>query len=1600
MMCDKNDNNNNNDNDNNSERPQRRRLIRMVREDDEDAATKPRMVRANFLHQALEEGQHADKRSRNESSDDEKNKKQNSEEQGDATPVGAVTPPPSLPTAQQQQIGEQHQTPSAGTGSSDRTEIATKCTVSVMKAKDTTQVRSDTVMADSESPTQPATPTQHTQSSGHELELSVPAARVQIHEGMLTRGMLKRQQEGMMRREQTPPPAETVDGFSGGEESDHTSQERTSEVESGENSNIKENSSSKENSINNNNTTPSVRGPDCTAESAAITGESTVLGIPTVQVEQEMMMITRSMTRRARITQQEVLTEEEAESKRIRRTRPVSRNREKSVCSADAIPATVTPTTEDVSPDSLAAAAPPAATVRNLMISSSFFASFSSPSSSFSSSAVQAAVQPVANEGNDMMSVFGRKLGFRPTEMTGSLRGEPTFIFYLDGSGETTTNAAAAAIVVRYGYTTRCHTLATSCTQSTNEVGEWTAMGGALNLALQALAKLPKTTTILILTDSSNVYKAVTKHGNAGSHSLKGLRATAKDYFTTVNKKHPGQLIIGKMAGHIGASQATYNLADHAARKARNESIDFSISTFCSEDGRQLRLPPQIDTNQTYIRIGEADLEIPDNLFFPTWSFKVTKQYALGLHQLLRSNVASGTTEEEENMVKTFEDYVAVRRMKTRQSVPEPCRALWVNLVKGALLAIVNAEDEETLNIRMRQFLILPNRYLPANQPEKRVVEHFRRGTPFHMELDGTKKQHHRDREILIPSGEAGARRKMKITKTGPRTLETVAKQLNCSVEALRELNPELRDLGKEETLLTKEQVEMTRKRLERAMERKAKQKDIKGALQLAATQAEQDGTDMKFEDKCKKVRDKMPDLKMMRWRDTSDKTTKHIAKITSPGLDDAHLKQIADSMEQRTSPTPNIDMLRKTMFNIKWNAAQAIDGWGRGLLDFVIDSDAEIAELLLTIIGYIIEGKFDGLTMDCVLATRVVAIPKIDGGVRPISVSNFFLKLAGGMALRSGRDKLREWQYAETGNVLGAKIIVHKCRQLLKQGYTLAKFDIKNAYGEMPRALCAEVVEKAKCPALTAYFKTVYLRASRGVIYGSGTFEVISLKEGVRQGDATSAYIFCRALDVIIAEIVEECKRQNIPIEEKLIFCYMDDLTIALPSGKHSHTLAKIVQAAFQKYTMEVNYDSAKSAAISWKEDITTYSGRYTMLSKDGEFELLGASLSCDTRSFFKKKRDRQQAFFDLLKQLHLHPALLFTILRLCGNPRISYLCAVMPPGEEMEALTEWFDRSMMNMLDCKDLFHGRLATSETARKLVYEPEGLDMTNYNMNYSGIYETTALTATPSGLHSLPTLESASAECRPRSRYHVGYQWMYYTGKETDLNTAEYATAMCIHLGCYDCGVPFPLVCGCGALTGHIENNHQFIEHALSCPKGMFTAGTGVSRQTRHDAVKNNALVAVPISYNIPCTTEPTIYGMYYEKSRDDVVSRQRPDVEYHLVKHLTIDLSVVHRPPTEEVGKRAQEMANIKVKNHQQAVKKAGHEFAPFIIETDGYLHSDAVLVIQVLARSLPPWQHSFFIRDMLRAISVNLMRQKVLAVTKAIMKIQRAWKGDNYANM
>ena len=344
------------------------------------------------------------------------------------------------------------------------------------------------------------------------------------------------------------------------------------------------------------------------------------------------------------------------------------------------------------------------------------------------------------------------------------------------------------------------------------------------------------------------------------------------------------------------------------------------------------------------------------------------------------------------------------------------------------------------------------------------------------------------------------------------------------------------------------------------------------------------------------------------------------------------------------------------------------------------------------------------------------------------------------------------------------------------------------------------------------------------------------------------------------------------------------------------------------------------------------------------------------------------------------------------------------------MEDLAITFDQHVVDILNGSDLLYGRIST-DAQRNSLYVPEGLGLLRYQHEYARMFQDTAAATevTSRGLRIQPATEvslssagrsyevghgsgaTASHEQQEgagvvddsskarKGNGHVGSLWMHYTGREYDLTPAEYKKALCCRLGVLHCAVAYPVLCGCET---YMFNDAEFIEHALACPRGQMTAGTGSSYLTRHDAVKNDALVLIPRAYGIVCTPEPVTYSAYYS----DDTQKRRPDVEYHLCKHVAIDLSIVH-PGAGEPGQRAQAAATRKVKAHSKAVEQVGHIFVPFILETDGYLHADAFELIRTLANQLQPWMKHFFIYDIMRALSVSLERQKMMSVSAAVTK-------------
>ena len=131
-------------------------------------------------------------------------------------------------------------------------------------------------------------------------------------------------------------------------------------------------------------------------------------------------------------------------------------------------------------------------------------------------------------------------------------------------------------------------------------------------------------------------------------------------------------------------------------------------------------------------------------------------------------------------------------------------------------------------------------------------------------------------------------------------------------------------------------------------------------------------------------------------------------------------------------------------------------------------------------------------------------------------------------------------------------------------------------------------------------------------------------------------------------------CRDSGIEIVDDDIFCFMDDLTVALKPEYNPRIVAQILEEVLQGYGLKLN-KRGKSAAISNQarvQEMPHMDSWYPVLTEDDEFELLGASLSANPTSFYENQYQRQSAFFDLLVGLHVHPALV-------------YICVVTPASD-----------------------------------------------------------------------------------------------------------------------------------------------------------------------------------------------------------------------------------------------------------------------------------------------------------------------------------------------
>ena len=191
-------------------------------------------------------------------------------------------------------------------------------------------------------------------------------------------------------------------------------------------------------------------------------------------------------------------------------------------------------------------------------------------------------------------------------------------------------------------------------------------------------------------------------------------------------------------------------------------------------------------------------------------------------------------------------------------------------------------------------------------------------------------------------------------------------------------------------------------------------------------------------------------------------------------------------------------------------------------------------------------------------LLNRGVAIPKMDGGVRPICVSSTLLKIIGVIAMKRDGAPPSAIQMA-IGVKEGHVRIAHRVREHVEthESSAVIRVDISNAFGNMPRTLIHSMLQNRE-ETLKQYYRLVYGTDSDIAIYpGNGDKPYIHTSNvGVKQGDSTSSLFFCIALDRALTAIKGIYDNKLIRAE---IMAYMDDITV-ITTDEYADAAAQIL--------------------------------------------------------------------------------------------------------------------------------------------------------------------------------------------------------------------------------------------------------------------------------------------------------------------------------------------------------------------------------------------------------------------------------------------------------
>jgi len=347
---------------------------------------------------------------------------------------------------------------------------------------------------------------------------------------------------------------------------------------------------------------------------------------------------------------------------------------------------------------------------------------------------------------------------------------------------------------------------------------------------------------------------------------------------------------------------------------------------------------------------------------------------------------------------------------------------------------------------------------------------------------------------------------------------------------------------------------------------------------------------------------------------------------------------------------------------------------------------------LLLTLYNLFLDKRLNRRTYNRLLMSRLILLPKANGGTRPIAIGDTILRLMlrviNAKVAREVGKKLEPLQVA-VGTPGGCEIIASMVGFTLEQGRGSADrdthrgvttVDLPNAFNGVNRRSIAAGL-KEYCPELLDLFNITYgnkseLRAhtaeGRGQLIGHSS-------KGCRQGDPLSMLYFAVAIHPALMKIQEILDNAHAHLAYKpRVSAYADDIALCGNGQLILDHFDAIAEQLTQACGLAPNIRKCAQLGQG-ATDLTLPASLHALsLNNDGG-TIVGIPVGTATtrKSLSREAIDAHAKSIDLIVDNQvIGEQIKFALIKFCANTKIDYLCRNVDPNTIQESLEEFDDK------------------------------------------------------------------------------------------------------------------------------------------------------------------------------------------------------------------------------------------------------------------------------------------------------------------------------------